>query len=235
MELEESSLRELERIVGEARKWRLKLLVIGGYAVRAYTSGYRATKDIDCVISKEETGGLVALLKKLGYVVKETEFGLTGKRKINHQYIDLHISVGEIYDVSTGERYPVNKETFNNAELLEISGHHKETKTKVKAHVISLEELLILKLMTRKRDKDIVDIVALLIDKGNKIRTDNFVKIAQRVNLSRHIRDSLLFLIGQIRTHDARKIWFSITGKILMRKTENELTRKLRNLEEKLH
>lgn len=235
MEIEESSLKDLERIIEKARKWRLKLLVIGGYAVRAYTSGYRATKDIDCVILKKEMGGLTALLKNFGYIVRKTEFGLTGRRKINRHFIDLHISVGEIYDVLTGKRYPVNEETFDNAEFLEISGYHKETKTKVKAHVISLEELLILKLMTRKRDKDIVDIIALLIDRGDKIKTYNFVKNVQRVNLSRHVRDSLLSLIGQIRTRDVGKIWFSITGRRLMRKTEHEITKRLRNLEEKLH
>jgi len=61
--VERESLKDLETIVKEAKNWKLNLVVIGGYAIRAYTKGYRYTKDI---------GGLIALLKDLGYKVKET-------------------------------------------------------------------------------------------------------------------------------------------------------------------
>lgn len=52
------------------------MAVIGGYAVRAFTNAYRHTKDIDMAISKEEQGNFIALLKSLGYELRDTEFGL---------------------------------------------------------------------------------------------------------------------------------------------------------------
>ncbi|MCS4540805.1 MAG: hypothetical protein HY929_00550 [Euryarchaeota archaeon] len=99
MKVEEASLKDLEKIVRESKTYGLKLIVIGGYAVKAYTAGYRATKDIDCVILKKEIGKLIALLKSLGYEVGKTEFGLAGKRKFNNDFIDLHISTGGIFDI----------------------------------------------------------------------------------------------------------------------------------------
>lgn len=37
--IELESLKDLENIEAEAEKWEVKLVLIGGYAVRAYTSG----------------------------------------------------------------------------------------------------------------------------------------------------------------------------------------------------
>lgn len=80
-DLEIKSMEDLERIIEEADKFGMKLAVIGGYAVRAYTRGYRYTKDIDAVIQNEDRGGLVALLKSLGYDIRKTEFGIASSKK----------------------------------------------------------------------------------------------------------------------------------------------------------
>jgi len=232
--VEEASLRDLEKIVNESKNYGLNLLVIGGYAVKAYTRGYRATKDIDCVILKKETGRLIALLKNLGYEVRKTDFGLAGKRKFNNDFIDLHISTGGIFDISTKKTYSVNEETFKKSKLLEISGFFKETKAKVKAHVISLEELLILKLMTKRRDKDMVDIISLIIDRKSEINHKLFVEDCSKRNLNRHIRDNILSLIGIIRSGEMKAVWLNITGKRLMEKTETEIVKLFRTLENEL-
>ena len=232
--VEEASLKDLEKIVGESKNYGLKLVVIGGYAVKAYTTGYRATKDIDCVILKKEIGGLIALLKDLSYEVGKTEFGLAGKRKFNDDFIDLHISTGGVFDISTKKTYSVDEETFKRSKLLEISGFFKETEVKVKAHVISLEELLILKLMTKRRDKDMVDIISLAIDREKEINHKLFVENCSKRSLNRHIRDNILSLIGVIRSGEMKKVWLSMTGRRLMRKTEIEIVRLLRTLENEL-
>lgn len=218
----------------ESKNYGLKLVVIGGYAVKAYTTGYRATKDIDCVILEREIGKLIALLKNLGYEVRKTEFGLVGKRKFNNDFIDLHISTGGIFDISTNKTYLVNEKTLKRSKLLEISGFFKETETKVKAYIISLEELIILKLMTKRRDKDIVDTIALLIDRGKEIDLRFFAENCSKRNLNRHIRDNILSLIGVIRRGEMKRVWLSITGRRLMRRTETEIVRLLRSLENEL-
>jgi len=45
-ELEVKSLQDLQTITTEAKKSKIKLAVIGGYAVQAYTRAYRFTKNI---------------------------------------------------------------------------------------------------------------------------------------------------------------------------------------------
>jgi len=115
-ELEIESLKDLKNIIEEAEKWRIKLVLIGGYAVRAYTKGYRFTKDIDLVTTKEALGNLKALLKFLGYSSRDTEFGVAGSKKFNEGFIDMHISVGRIFDMSTGLTYPVTANLFFNAK-----------------------------------------------------------------------------------------------------------------------
>ena len=39
--------------------------------------------------------------------VKEAKFGLVGSKKLDGGFIDLHISVGEIWDISTNKRYAI--------------------------------------------------------------------------------------------------------------------------------
>ena len=52
--IEREGLNDLGRIGKEAEGWGLNLVLIGGYAVRAYTRGYRYTKDIDLVAPMTE-------------------------------------------------------------------------------------------------------------------------------------------------------------------------------------
>ncbi len=223
--VERESLKDLETIVKEAKNWKLNLVVIGGYAIRAYTKGYRYTKDI---------GGLIALLKDLGYKVKETQFGLKGKKKLNGGFINLDISIHEVWDVSTDKRYPAD-EILKESRSMEISGFfEKGRKIGVKASVASLEDLIILKLMTRGRERDVIDIISLLIDRWNNLDLEKLAIKCSRSNLSRHIRDQALGIVALIRSGEARKIWLSITGQRLMRKTETELIRHLREIDKRL-
>lgn len=55
-EVERESLRDLGRLMEEAERWGVRLLVIGGYAVRAYTRAYRYTKDIDLATTRGGVG-----------------------------------------------------------------------------------------------------------------------------------------------------------------------------------
>jgi hypothetical protein len=119
--IEREGLNDLGRIGKEAEGWGLNLVLIGGYAVRAYTRGYRYTKDIDLVAPMTEMGRLIALLKSLGYEVKEAKFGLVGSKKLDGGFIDLHISIGEIWDISTNKRYAID-ELLKESERMEISG-----------------------------------------------------------------------------------------------------------------
>jgi hypothetical protein len=115
IELEYKSLQDLKKITEEAKKWGIRLVIIGGYAIRAYIKGYRFTKDIDLVITKEALGKLKVLLQYLGYAYRETEFGIAGSKKFNEGFIDLHVSIENILDISTGTSIPVTEDLFKEA------------------------------------------------------------------------------------------------------------------------
>jgi len=233
-EIEERSLKDLREILKDAKRWGLKILVIGGYAVRVYTVGYRYTKDIDMVVNKEETGRFSALLKGLDYRVRRTKFGISGTKKVNGGDIKLHISIGEIYDESTNNRYPVSEDTFSNFKTLEVAGFYERDNLKFMIPVISTEELLILKLMMKPRDKDIVDLIGLLTDKMQEIDVKTFVSDCRNAAVDGHIRKQILNFIGIMRKSDAARYWFKLTGNKLEGKTQIKIIRYLRTLEESL-
>ena len=222
--VEKESLKDLEKIVSETRKWGLKLVLIGGYAVRAYTRGYRYTKDMDFIMLKKDIGKLTALLKEFGYSVRETQFGLAGRKSIDGNSIDLHVNAGEVFDLSTDKTYPVAEETLGEATELEISGFYPSGREiKVVAPVVSLEDLLLMKLMPRNREKDGLDVISLLLDCGDDLDVGRFSQKCAQANLSDHIRKSALAIVGKIRTGTLPRAWMNASGRRLLRKEENRI------------
>lgn len=231
--IEVESLKDLEKIRAEAEKWEVKLILIGGYAVRAYTIGYRYTKDMD-FIAKGDVWKLKGFLNSLGYDATEKKDILAGRKKIDSGYIDLHISIGKVFDISTGKNYPLTDEIFNAAKILNISGFHEEgRKITVKASVVALEDLMIMKLMTKTREKDWVDIISLIMDQWKNLDLEKLSKRCAAAGLSRHISDSAFDLAGKIRTGNFRKIWLDWTGRKMTKKEEHQIARNLIELAEK--
>ena len=168
--VETASLRDLHRLCKEAQTWGIPLVVIGGYAVRAYTKGYRFTKDIDLVTTKEALGRFKALLRNLGYTYRTTDFGIAGCKKFDDGFIDLHISVGEVLDISTGITFPVTAEFFAKAKNLVMKGYYEESGSlTADGPVAAIEFMLILKLIPKGRVKDVVDLTSLIIDRRNDV------------------------------------------------------------------
>jgi len=225
--IELESLKDLENIETEAEKWEIKLVLIGGCAVRAYTIGYRYTKDMD-FIAKGDVWKLKGFLNSLGFEAEEKKNILAGRKKIDGGYIDLHISIGEVFDISSGKSYPLTDEILNSARLLGISGFHEEgRKIAVKAPVVALEDLMIMKLMTKTREKDWVDIISLIIDQWKNLDLEKLSKCCAAAGLSRHISDSAFELAGKIRKRTFRKIWLDFTGRKMTMKEEQQAAKNL--------
>ncbi len=210
-EVERKSLADLDAVLKEAHKQGIKLVIIGGYAVAAYTRGYRYTKDIDLVADKSTLGKLKELLKSLSYSIRDTEFGIAGAKKMDGGFIDLHMSVGKIYDMSTGKEYPVDSSFFRNARRLTVKGHLSKS-TSLKAPIAELETLIILKTMPRGRNKDAVDLLALLRDKRNDINLTTLAQKAKSADLTAHLLDRIRDYAGRLRDGELDKIWFEMTG-----------------------
>jgi hypothetical protein len=225
--IELESLKDLEKIRAEAGKWEIELVLIGGYAVRAYTTGYRYTKDMD-FIAKGDVWKLKSFLNSLGFEAEEKKNILAGRKKINGGYIDLHISMREVFDISSGKSYPLTDEIFKSVKNLDISGYHEESrKITVKAPVIALEDLIIMKLTTKNREKDWVDIVSLLFDQWENLDLKGLSKRCASAGLSRHISESVLDLAGKIRKGTFRKIWLDFTGRKMTMKEEQQVAKNL--------
>lgn len=229
--IERTSLLDLQEMAKTARKLKIPIIIIGGYAVEAYTEGYRYTKDIDFITLRTGLNKLIPLLKNLGYQHQKTQFGISGIKKINDGFIDLHISVDKVYDVSTDSSYPVSKNCIKKAKICKINGYYEENRNlNVSVSVISIEELLILKLMTRGREKDITDIVSLLTDKMQEIKVSQIADCCRKAGLEEHITSRSREFIIDIRNGEVKKIWENLTGRRLAWKTEQEMAKFLKKL-----
>ena len=209
--IERRSLEDLEAMLEAGRKRSIKLVIIGGYAVAAYTRGYRYTKDIDLVADKPTLSKLKGLLKSLGYSTRNTEFGIAGSKKLNGGFIDLHISVGRIYDLSTGKEYPVDSSLFRNAKRLTVRGYISKN-TSLKAAVVDLETLIILKTMPVGRDKDTVDLLSLLRDKREDVDPELLAQRTKAAGLTGHLLERIRDYAKRLRGGELDKVWFDMTA-----------------------
>jgi hypothetical protein len=220
-EVERRSLEDLEAMLQEARKQGIKLVIIGGYAVAAYTRGYRYTKDIDLVADKPTVGKLKGLLKSLDYSVRDTEFGIAGSKRLNGGFIDLHISVGSISDISTGKEYPVDSSLFKNAKLLNVRGY--VSKATSKAAVVDLDTLIVLKTMPVGRNKDAVDLLSLLRDQRKEIDLNALVQRADDAKLTEHLLGRIRDYAKRLRDDELDKVWFDMTATRLPHTEKREI------------
>ncbi len=213
-EVERESLKDLKIIVEKAREWGVETIVIGGYAVRAFTNAYRHTKDIDMAVAKEEKGKFTALLKDLHYKLRDTDFGLAASKKFDSDFIDVHISVGKIYDMSTDHSYPVTKQLFEEKNnLLVRSRYDANRKFDTMAPIVDLNTLIILKLIPNGRpEKDAIDIVSLILDQQQRIDISKIVKRCKEAELTDHIRSQIQEFATKANSGEMDKVWSDVTG-----------------------
>jgi hypothetical protein len=231
-EVERRGLEDLEAMLQEARKQGIKLVIIGGYAVAAYTRGYRYTKDIDLVADKPTVGKLKGLLKSLDYSVRDTEFGIAGSKRLNGDFIDLHISVGRIFDISTGKEYPVDSSLFKNAKLLNVRGY--VSKATSKAAVVDLDTLIVLKTMPVGRNKDAVDLLSLLRDQRKEIDLNVLMQRAEDAKLTEHLLGRIRDYAKRLRDDELGKVWFDVTATRLPHTEKREIAKFFAKLAELL-
>jgi len=213
IELERISLQDLKKLVEEAKKWDLKLVLIGGYAVRAYTKPRRFTKDLDFVTNREGLGQMKGFLHYMIYEYKSGEFWLSGSKKLNETWIDLHMSVDKVHDITTGYDYPVTPDFFKNSQKRKITAYFEENShMSLQAQISSIEDLLIMKLIPL-RDKDLVDIIALILDSYDQMNPLRLYQSIHEANLRSDINSRLTTLFLQIKRRERiNQTWRNITG-----------------------
>jgi len=160
---ERVSIKALERILGLAQRASLDVVVIGGYAVRAYTTVLkRFTKDIDLAVP--DVGSLEKLrgiLETLGFQTRRTFFGgVTGYMKEKGISIVVNAIVSNV-----------------EGSVMRIEPYYPGNPS-IEARVACLEDVLISKLQLLKlpeeerREKDLIDVVLLLLSSCDLISAE---------------------------------------------------------------
>ncbi len=235
-QLEQESFKGLAMIEREIKEWNIEMVLIGGYAVRAFTNrdSWRVTKDMDFVIAKKDKGILNSFLRFKNYNCEFTEFGLRGSRKINKNSIDLHIAVNKIYDVSTGKTYYIPDDFFKKSAKRKLSALFEENKKfELEASVAPLEDCIVMKLMA-KRPRDHFDALAIVQDNFDLINQNRLKNICKHSDLIEHIIKRLEEKIGDIKRRQFEEVWKEFTGKTLTMKQQTELRKKLLQILKKL-
>ncbi len=234
IKLEAASLNDLLKIELEAKRFGIDLVLIGGYAVRAYTNerSWRFTKDMDFITTRKDLTALRGVFKVLGYSFEKTEFGVKGRKKINANDIKLDIAVDKVIDWSCGKEYLLPADVFKKSNLMDIVESHEENKgLGAKMAVAPIEDMILMKLMT-ERPRDHFDAIAMIIDSFDKIDLPRFAKICKESGLRSHIRDRLESVLADTKKGLTKKLWREQTEREFIRQQEVTLKERVNMLRE---
>jgi hypothetical protein len=167
----------------------LKFVVIGGYAVNAYTLP-RFSVDCDIVVEdKIDTIGIHDALLKIGYIEKEqakigylASFGRYEKDLGNSFKVSFDVLVKEVLDRQTGVSISAEW-VFKNSDVRTLKG--KTITDKLNVRIINLDALVIMKMISC-RPTDIRDIFML----APNINDRTFIKkeIASKYNFEERFK-----------------------------------------------
>ncbi len=198
MDIDRELTDELRQILELCREFDVHPRLIGGLAVRGFARRKRFTHDIDLAISRYDKPNLITLLKRLGFEYEDlTQFeGVKATKRIGNKAIEIHISVERLWDMRSNQTYTLSTDSAEVA--IDDAGS-------LLAPTVSVEDLLILKLMPL-RDRDMSDVIALLLDVP-AIDARKFWANCERTDNTRHIAAQLAKLEGALRNGDFREAW----------------------------
>ena len=234
--LELISLRDLERINDAAQNFQIGLILIGGYAVRAYTNprSWRFTKDMDFITTSKDLGAFLGVLDLLGYGSERTEFGLRGSKNVNKNSVELHVSIDKVIDWSTGREYKLAEDIFAKADNVSVKASLEENVgLEVSVKVAPVEDVLIMKLMT-ERPRDHFDAIAVILDSFNDLDKLRFKENCNQDDLRRHICNRLESVLADLRRELVKDLWREFTGREFIRQQRVDLRAKINKLIEVL-
>ena len=230
--IEAVSLNDLERIDQEAKNFGINLIVIGGYAVRAYTGArsWRFTKDIDFITTRKDLTALRGVFELLKYGFDKAEFGVKGSKKINKESIELHISVDKVIDWSTNLEYRLPEDIFSKAHKMSIKPYFEENnQVKPSVMVAPIEDVLVMKLMT-ERTRDHFDAISIILGSYEKLNVKRFCANCKYSDLDQHITNRLNSFLADIKKGLIKKLWKEFTGTEFIREQEATLKERINKL-----
>lgn len=211
---------EILRMLGKLKD--LNFVLIGGYAINAYTQP-RFSVDCDIVVlNKEDANKIKKILLQEGYKEKEINPNIpySGEficfvKKIDDYPIAFDMLIGSVIDRDTKLKFKAEW-IFKNSNIRILVG--KTSPTKIELRIANPEVLIIMKLAA-SRKADLRDAFMLLekdIDFGyvlselKKYGLQNKLKVLREYVTSDSFKDSLQGVFGRID----QKIFNKIIGKI---------------------
>ncbi len=198
MDLDHELKQTLEQLLKLCRDFGIQPRLIGGLAVRGFARRKRYTHDIDLTSSRFDKPNLVAVLKQMGFDYQDqSQFeGVKASKRIGNKTVEIHIAIDRVWDMTSNQTYTISS---NSAEVsIDETGA-------LLAPVVSAEDLLILKLMPL-RDRDMCDVIALLLDLPN-IDAHMFWVNCERTDNTTHITVQLKKLENALKSGDFREAW----------------------------
>jgi hypothetical protein len=193
----------LQQIIELCREFDVHPRLIGGLAVRGFARRKRFTHDIDLAISRNDKPNFIMVLKRLGFEYQDlSKFeGVKATKRIGNTSVEIHIAVERLWDMTSNQTYTLSPESAQVA--VDDAGN-------LLVPTVSAEDLLILKLMPL-RDRDMGDVIALLLDLP-AIDAKKFWTNCERTNNTRHITAQLAKLENALRSGDFREAWSEFYG-----------------------
>lgn len=213
-------LAELKNIAEESKNRGIQILVIGAFCVKAYDCLVRESYDLDLGINSEAFEPLAALLTELGYSVRPRNIWVTAEKQIGEEQIAIHIAVDEILDLNSQSRYPLRDEE---AVLRRYAWQNLEVPA------LSLSGLLITKLIAF-RENDVVDVVAILMERFNDLNSAEFYEKSSRSQNLSAVHRRLIDLLDLFESDEIDGIWFVRLRQILSNEAKAGVIEKIKKL-----
>ncbi len=200
-----------------------KFVLIGGYAVNAYTRP-RFSVDCDIVIYRDDFEDIKKDLLSIGYKESDEMFEVPYQGKfarfekiIKENFkVSIDILIDEVMDRQTGAKF-LSDWVFDHSSINLLKG--KTINENLNLRIINLEALFIMK-MVACRDTDIRDIFLMISDVKNK---DLVIKeVSERANFD----DRLKTIIKQITSKqfkDGLQGVFGIIDEKLFKRNQDEI------------
>lgn len=194
---------ELGAILAEAERRGIPLVVLGAFAVRAYLRepDQRYTHDLDLFAHADALAALREMLTTRGYTVYSGGLWWRAERTSEKERVLVDIALGSVVDMMSSESYPLE---IKEAQLRAEPGGPL-------IPVPPVEDLLAMKILAH-RDKDILDVIALLRDVGHVIRPEAFARRVEVRDLEIPMRRGYLEIMAAIESGELARLWELRTG-----------------------
>jgi hypothetical protein len=145
--------------------------------------------------------------------------GVKASKRVGDKAVEFHIAVETLWDMTSNQTYTLSPES---AEVpIDDAGE-------LIAPTVSIEDLLILKLLPL-RDRDLGDVIALLLD-APSIDARAFWANCERTENTRHIAAQLAKLESDLKSGGFREAWFEYYGEPLSMRDILSALEKVRSL-----